>query len=317
MVGSRNLTKPVPKSVAIFGAGGRMGREVAAQIAYLAPGTGLRLLASSEQGAQGIREQSPGADVRVANYFDRASLTPALEGVEAVFVVTPPGLDEKAAMTNFVDAVKEADSAIQIIRLLGYAPEWNPKKYPWDTIKTGGEHFIAKEILEDSGLPVTYVNLGASLFDNMFFTLGGIRRERKLIWPQREVPMMDVRDLGAVIARLFLSDDARYVGSFLTINNGYDYLSTQQLAKAMSDAFLTPIAVETDRAAFLAEYGPLFTARFGAPDQAEILLDYFDWEHDNWLWQLNDTAERILGRKPTTLHSWLVEHRPVFLAPPA
>ena len=142
MVGSRNLTKPVPKSVAIFGAGGRMGREVAAQIAYLAPGTGLRLLASSEQGAQGIREQSPGADVRVANYFDRASLTPALEGVEAVFVVTPPGLDEKAAMTNFVDAVKEADSAIQIIRLLGYAPEWNPKKYPWDTIKTGGEHFI-------------------------------------------------------------------------------------------------------------------------------------------------------------------------------
>ena len=311
---TEKLLKPVPRSIAIFGAGGRMGREVAAQLSYLDPGITLRLIASSEEGAATLRGQQPGADIRVANYFDPATLGPALDGMEAIFVVTPPGLDERTAMTNLVDAVRAADSAIQIIRLVGYAPEWNPKKYPWDTIKTGGEHFIAREVLEDSDLPVTYVNLGASLFDNMFFTRGGIRREHKLIWPQREVPMMDVRDLGAVIARLFLSDDARYIGSFLTINNGYDYLSTQDLAKAMSDAFLTPISFETSREAFLAEYGPLFTARFGAPDQAEILLDYFDWEHDNWLWQLNDTAEKILGRRPTTLHSWLVEHRPVFLA---
>ena len=310
---SDTFLKPPLRSIAVFEAGGRMGRQVADYLAYAAPDIRLRLLTSSPGGVQALHEHHPDADVLPANYFDPASLAPALDGVEGVFVVTPPGLDERTAMGNLVDAARNAGGVTQIIRLVGYAPEWPPEKYPWDKLKTGGEHFIAKEILDKSGLPVTYVNLGASLMDNYFFTLGGIRKSRSLIWPERWVPFMDVRDLGEVIARLFLNNDRRLIGSFLTVNNGYDYLTTEQVAQVMSNAFLTPISAETSREGFLTEYGPIFQARFGAPDQAEILLDYFQWEHENWLWQLTDTAEKILGRRPNTLHNWLVEHRSAFL----
>lgn len=302
--------KPRPEVVAVFGAGGRMGREVADYLAYAASDIQLRWLASSEKGAAALRDQRPGADVRVADYFDPATLRPALEGVDSVFVVTPPGLDEQTAMTNLVEVLRDLGTTRQVIRLVGFAPEWNRNNYP---CRTGGEHFIAKDIFDNSGLPVTYVNLGASLMDNLFFALGGIQKSRTLIWPDRWVPLMDVRDLGEVIARLFLNDDIRLVGSFLTINNGYDYMTTAQLAEVMSNAFRTPIACETNREAFLAEYGPIFKERFGAPDQAEILLEHFEWEHANWTWQPNTTAETILGRKPNTLHNWLVEHKAAFL----
>lgn len=311
-LGSKFEKQPL-KSVAIFGAGGRMGREVADYLSFAAPDLELRLVASSPGTQEKIFRQFPERKVVIANYFDPASLETALAGVEGVFVVTPPGLDEKVAMTNLVTAIRKTGSVRQIIRLLGYAPEFSPKKYPWDKLKTGGEHFIAKEILDDSGLPVTFVNLGASLLDNFYFTRSALLRSRTLIWPQRSLPLMDVRDLGEVIARLFLDLDSRYIGTFMTLNNGYDYVTTAQMAETMSEAWRVPIAVETSREAFLAEYGPIFKNRFGHDGMAAALLDYFQWEHENWLWQINDTAERILKRKPNTLFNWLREHREAFV----
>lgn len=305
--------KPPLKSIAVFGAGGRMGREVADYLSFAAPEVKLRLIASSPGTQSKVAERFPQQEAIIANYFEPASLEAALAGVEGVFVVTPPGLDEKVGMTNLVAALKKTGSARQIIRLLGYQPEFSPKRYPWDKLKTGGEHFIAKEILDDSGLPVTFVNLGASLFDNFFFTRPALLRERKLIWPERLLPLMDVRDLGEVIARLFLEPDSRYIGMLMTLNNGYDYVTTAKMAETMSQAFRVPISLETSREAFLAEYGPIFKQRFGHEGMASALLDYFEWEHENWLWQINDTAERILGRKPNTLFNWLRENRREFL----
>ncbi|GGD74969.1 NmrA family NAD(P)-binding protein [Croceicoccus mobilis] len=301
------------RSVAIFGASGRMGREVADFLSYAAPDLELRLIASSASSQEKVAGQFPHAKVVNANYFDAPSLEGALAGVEGVFVVTPPGLDEKTAMPNVVAALKQAGSVRQVIRLLGYAPDYNPKKFPWGELKTGWEHWVAREIFDESGLPMTYVNLGATLFDNFYFTRPALVSQKKLIWPDRHLPMFDVRDLGEVVARLFLSPDQRYVGTSLTMNNGYDYVTTAQMAEAMSDAWRVRISVDTSREAFLKEYCPVFEQRFGHAGMAEGLLDYFEWEHENWLWQINDTAERILGRKPNTLFGWLREHKSDFV----
>lgn len=308
--------KAIPKTVAIFGAAGRMGRQIAEYLTYVAPEVRLRLLASSEGGLAVLRRRFLDGDLRVGNYLDPASLEPALDGMEGVFVVTPSGLDERHAMANFVGAVRRAGSATHIIRLVGYAPESSPDRIPADLKKMGGDgdqHYIAKEVLSASGLPITFLNLGASLMDNLLFTVGGIKRSRTLVWPQRSVPLMDVRDLGEVIARLFLSDDARHIGSFHTVNNGYDYPTTKQIAQTMSDVFLTKISNDPSWEGFLAEYGAMLNARGGRETEAEYRYKYFEYEDRNWLWTLNQFAETILGRRPNTLRSWLQEHRKHFL----
>ena len=54
-----SLIKPIPTSIAVFGAGGRMGVEVAAYLDYAQPGIRLRLLTSSEAEANRCGRASP------------------------------------------------------------------------------------------------------------------------------------------------------------------------------------------------------------------------------------------------------------------
>lgn len=309
-------TKKPPKCIAIFGAGGRMARHVVDYLRYKAPEIHLRLLASSEESKKVLQKRFPDGDIHVGNFLKRDTLDGALEGMEGVFVVTASGMNERLGMNNFVDAAKKAGAAKHIIRLVGFAPESNPKKLPARLLELGGDsdqHFTAKAILEESNLPVTYLNLNASLMENLLFTVGGIQRSHTLIWPMRDVPLMDGRDLGEVIARIFLSDDARHIGSFHTLNNGYDQPTTPEIAETMSEAFLTKITPEMSWEAFEKEYGAMIKARWGRDTEVEYRFKQFVYERENIIWCLNNLAEDILGRRATSLHSWLREHRHIFL----
>ena len=227
--------------------------------------------------------------------------------------MTPSGLDEHAAMTNFIDAAQKAGAATHIVRILGYAPDSTAESIP-EHLRDGDatQHYVAKDLLAKSGLPVTYLNVGASLMDNFLFTLPGIRSADTLIWPEREVPLIDVRDLGEAAARLLISDDRRHIGHFHTINNGYDYVTTSQVAEIMSDVFRRRIGHDGSWEAFNKEYGEMFTERAGRDTEAEYRYQYFEFEYHNWLWSRNDFAETLLGRRPNTFRSWLLEHRSFF-----
>ena len=168
---TNSLIKPIPTSIAVFGAGGRMGVEVAAYLDYAQPGIRLRLLTSSEAGGESLRARFPDREVVVADLLDRPSLDAALEGMQGIFLVTPSGLDEHAAMTNFIEAAQIAGAATHIVRILGYAPDSTAESIP-EHLRDGDatQHYVAKELLAKSGLPVTYLNVGASLMDNFLFT---------------------------------------------------------------------------------------------------------------------------------------------------
>ena len=60
-------------------------------------------------------------------------------------------------------------------------------------------------------------------------------------------------------------------------------------------------------------YGPIFEQRYGSSDKALALLDSFEWEHEHCVWELNQTAERILHRPPNTLFNWFREHKNLFI----
>jgi uncharacterized protein YbjT (DUF2867 family) len=309
--------KPIPKTIAVFGAGGRMGRPFAQYVRYAAPDVKLRLITSSPDKLDDVRKQFPGIEVIAASYTDRASLTPALAGIEGVFFVTPSGIDENVATGNFIEAVREAGTVKHIIRVIGYEPESTPERVPAKLAAMGGDgsqHYIAKRMLDKSGLPVTFLNCGASLMDNLLYTAPGIQRSRTLIWPQRWMPLIDPRDFAEVCARVLLSDDARHITQFHTVNNGQDQFTTTVVAEIMSDVFREKITHDGSKEGFLKEYGPVLEARQSREGEAEYRWDFFQYEYSNSIvWALNNFAERMLGRKPMTFRSWLMEHRHLFL----
>jgi uncharacterized protein YbjT (DUF2867 family) len=309
--------KPIPKSILIFGAADHIGGPLAAFLMREAPSIRLRLQTRSQIKAAALRSRFPSAEVVIADYGDAASLTKAVDGMEGVFVVTPGGLDERVSMTQLVTALKASGCLVQLLRILGLHPDENPQRIP-PAMRARGtgieiQHLVARNILDDSGLPVTHLNAGATYMDN-FIRLGqgeSVRRERKLIWPEHLVPWIDPRDIGEVAGRLLLSDNHRHIGQFHTMNNGQDLLRYREVAALMTELWHEPIAYDGSREAFFAEY----SARLGP--LCDLLWDYFQYEQDNEvIWARNDFVERTLGRKPKVLREWLAEHRDVLLGRP-
>lgn len=309
----KQFLKSPLRRIVIFGAAARGGGSVAAYLRYAAPHIPLRLVTSSAERLAALGTRFPGVEAVTANYYDPASLLKAFDNADGVFIITPTGLDEKMAMKNIIDAGKSTASLRHVIRIVGYEPEATIARIPEHLAGRTGDatqHFIAKSMLDESGLPVTFLNCGATLMDNFIWFRLPICRSDTLIYPPRYIPFLDVRDLGEVAARVFLSDDSRHIGQFHTVNNGYDQLTTPEIAHILSDVLHRNITYDTTREAFLREYGPFINAHGKRAGEAEYRWDFLAFEYQNAVvWALNNFAERMLGRRPTTLRSWFMEHR--------
>ncbi|KAK7440663.1 hypothetical protein CaCOL14_013019 [Colletotrichum acutatum] len=301
--------KPIPKSILIFGAAAHIGRPLAEFLTREAPAIKLRLATSSPGKKIQLQDAFPNAEVVEANYSDVTSLSAAVIDIEGVFVITPGGLSEEKAMTNLVTALKQAKNIIHIIRLMGVFPEISPSQIP-TTLGPGSlpiEHPIAKRILDASRLPVTYINSGATFMDNFWIQIKSVVAKKTLIWPEHRVPFVDPRDIAEVAGRLFLSNNAKHIGAFHTMNNGHDWLTFEEVAAMLSEVLCEPIAYDGSLEAFSAFYGSAM-----GPHLVQAMWNFFKYEeaHEE-LWSLNNFAERILGRKPTTVRDWLEEHKTV------
>lgn len=300
------FAKKIPQSILIFGAAAHIGRPLAEFLTSNAPSIQLFLATSKPKNRESLKISFPKAHIVDADYTDVSSLTTALDGIEGVFVVTPPGMSEKTAMTNLTTALKRSNSVVHIIRLVGVFPEFSPTRVP-KSLGPGSlpyEHPIAKSILDDSGLPVTYLNSGASFIDNLWLQIGPVLEKKTLIWPEHRVPFIDPRDIGEVAGKLFLSDNAKHIGAFHTMNNGQDWLTFKEVAAIMSEVLEQPIAHDGSYEAFAGVFGP----KLGRT--VDHLFAFFKFEEANEeIWALNNFVERILGRKPTSVRAWLLEHK--------
>lgn len=307
--------KTVPSSVLIFGARGHIGGPLAAFLGREAPAIHLRLASHDPERAAALQVQFPRAAVVVADYADRASLVRALDAIEGVFIVTPTNTEEATAMTNVVEALRATETRPHIVRLLGMQPESDPNRIPKalrdHRLGLPVQHPIAKKILDGSGLPVTYLNCGATFIDNFARWMApALRKRRTLVWPERLIPYIDPVDIAEVAARLFLSDNHRHIGQFHTMNNGQDILRFREVAELMSDVWGEAIAYDGSKEAFFSEYAAMGT------DRLQFLWDFFQYEQDNEeVWARNDFVERMIGRRPTTVREWLGANRSVLLGP--
>lgn len=304
--------KPIPKSVLIFGATGRVGGSLAEYLSREAPSVKLRLATSRASQSEALRSRFPAAEVVVADYCYAPSLRPAVADMEGVFVITNSGTDERLPMTNLISVLKESRALLHVVRLLGLQPEASALRIP-QALKEHGlglpvQHPIVKRRFDESALPVTYLNVGATFMDNFAWKTEGLRRTATLIWPERMVPFVAARDVGEVTAKLLMSDNHRHIGQFHTMNNGNDFMRFSDVAKLMSDVWGRKIAYDGSRESFFSAYSALGAKRL------QYLWEFFKYEADNEVvWALNDFAERMLGRKPLTLRQWLEQNQAAML----
>lgn len=311
------IPKTIPSSIGIFGASGHIGGPMARWLRYHAPQVALRLISSRPDKADRLRADFPDCAVALGDYGDLPSLTDAVAGLEGLFVVTTTRTREDVAMGNLVAALRRSGTLVQMIRLVGVFPDANPRRIP-EAIRSYGlglevQHQIARRLLDEAELPVTYLNIGASFIDNLLRQTRLVPG-RRIVWPERRVPFIDPRDIAEAAARILLSDNPRHIHQFHTINNGSDRLTMAEVVATLSDVLQCRIDYDPSRESFFSAMAPAVKAGAMPADFPDYLWNFFRYEDDNDVaWVLNDFLERTLGRKPVTVRNWIQEHRTILL----
>lgn len=304
------------RRILVFGAGGHIGGPAVEKIRRDSPDTTPRLVTSRSESVEALRARFPGAEVVVANYFDVGSLLAAFAEVDACFVVTPDFLDEEVAMTNVVAAARQHGTLRHLVRLvadpIGMTPDRVPAKLRGFGGGTAVQHLRAKEVLDRSRLPVTYLNNAAYFMDNFLtFFAPPIRRHRKLVVPRnRRMAFLDTTDTGECAAAVLLAGHDKHLGQIYHLDNGHDVWRFDEVAELASRALGVSIDYDGTDEGFEKYCGDAIRGYIGTPDAVEYYLEYFQFEQDNeTVWRKSDVVEFLTGRPAKRLADWLVEHR--------
>ena len=314
-------SKPVPTRIGIFGSNAHIGREVARELKRRAPAIKLRLFIRLAEYQPMMEKEFPNDEIVEANYFDLTSLESGFDGLQGLFLITKDFIDDSRAMNNVVAAARSVRSLVHIVRLIADPPGMTRDRVPNYLrdfgMGTAVQHLGAKEVLERSGLPITYINIAAYYFQNL--TQGfspSIRAERTLVVPKdRLMAHIDSADVGKCAAALLASDNHRHIGQTYHLNNGHDLMTFSELASLMSDILGETIHFDGSDEGYLRRNKDFLADFVGHPHAADYFLNYFQFEQDNEvIWGLSDIVERLTGQKAKKYADWLLENKEEILA---
>lgn len=225
--------------VAVTGATGAQGGATAR--ALLAAGHRVRALTRTpgSPAAQALR--ALGAEVRYADFDERASLDTALAGADAVFAVTTPFGTDTAAETRQGRTLVDAAAAARVGHVVFTSAAHADRG-------TGVPHYDSKadveRYLRASGVPWTVI-APAAFMDNYAggWTLDGLR-QGTFAWPMpsgRPLTLIPAEDIGAFAALAF-ERRGEFVGRRIDIAS--DVCTPARIADVLTAVTGVPITHE-------------------------------------------------------------------------
>lgn len=277
-------------SVLVTGASGRIGRAVVARLHE----AGARVRVLTRRAAD--VDFPPDVTVCEGDLADAASLKPALRGVEALFLFTPPqGHGALAALAR--EAGVQRGVLLSSIATQKADPRVNP---------IAARHAAAEQALLVSGLAWTLLRPDTFAANTLEWA-SGIRSTGVVRAPfgaSRRCPIHE-RDIAAMAALALLHPGHEGRAYWLT---GPALLSQIEQVQAIAVATGRPLRFEElSRAAALADMAQRMPLAV-----AERLLDYLEKSVASPPAVSTDVAQ-VLGREALTFATWAQDHRADFL----
>jgi uncharacterized protein YbjT (DUF2867 family) len=278
----------------ITGATGDVGARVVDSL--LALGERPRLFVRDE-----IKARSRFGDrvaVSVGDLADTASLESALEGVNALFLVTSgpriPDLDDAAATAAKAAGVRH------LVKLSSLDVEQN--------LAIGAWHERGEEAIRASGVPFTFLR-PSGFMANLFAWATSIKNEGlvRSSTGDGKRGFIHSDDIAAVATEIFRTGS--HVGESLPLT-GPEALSFSEVAIKIGTAIGRPLRYQpiSDE-----EAGSRYAAATGAPpEETEAHVCLWRAIREGRLATVTNWVERILGRKPISLDRWAEENAGAF-----
>ncbi|GAA1857540.1 SDR family oxidoreductase [Asanoa iriomotensis] len=276
-------------TILVTAANGMVSREV------------LRALAAADQEPVRALVREPAAVTKVAGVeyvagdLDRpATLGPAFEGVDKLWLLTPMGAQAPAQSSDLLWAARQAEVR-HVVRLSAIGAAHDAPT------RNGRLHALSDGELQESGIPWTILR-PTNFMQNM---LGSVAGEQMFgIYGEGRVGAIDVRDIAAVGAEILLAPE-RHAGKIYTLT-GPASVSLHEAAEEAGRALGRPV-----------KYVPAdpegvrdFLLQLGLPEwYAAMIADYRAAYGAGWGDFTNSHVADIIGRSPRSLAEFIHDHR--------
>lgn len=275
--------------IVITGATGNVGRPLVRMLSD----RGEQVTATAR--AISVADVPPGVTVRRVDLTVPSTVSPAIAGAEAVFLLTPADMhaEDGQAFRALIDAVRGAGVA-RVVLLSSQG------------VATGRHPAVLEDIVRQSGLGWTILRPGG-FASNALWWAEGVRRQRVIAAPFADVglPVIDPADIAAVAAVCLCRAGHESQTYVLT---GPEPITPRQQAAAISKALGgAPIEfVEQTRAQAMAEL-----QRVMPPVVAERTLDALGAPTPEEQ-QVPQDLPRVLGRNAAPFAQWVSRHVDAF-----
>jgi uncharacterized protein YbjT (DUF2867 family) len=283
--------------ILVTGATGAVGSAVVEHL--VADGQPVRALVRDPAKAAGVLPES--VELARGDLLDAASIGAALEGVDRMFLLSPP--DERMLdMEHNAVAAAKAANLRHLVKLSVMDADPAARSY------FARVHGQAEAAVRESGVPFTFLR-PTFFMQNLLGSAGMIKSQGAIYQPAGNgaAAYIDVEDIAAVGATVLTS--AGHEGKTYTLT-GPELLTFAQVAEILSRVLGKPVRYvdiprDTAKQAML---------QMGMPEwYAEAISQLMDDLRDGKMARVTRDVEDVTGRPPRTFEQFAIEHREAFV----
>jgi uncharacterized protein YbjT (DUF2867 family) len=235
----------------------------------------------------------------IADFADRVSLERALDGVDRVYLVCSPIPQLVELESNMVDACRQHGIRHLVLNSALGADTYDKSFPKW--------HHEVEEHLRASGIPATILRPESFMQNIPAFFANTINSQGAFYTAMGDalVGFVDMRDIGAVAAKILTSDG--HVGKTYTLT-GLELLNYSQVAAKLSQVLGRPVRyvaiTQQQLRQSLRDTGM-------PPWQVDALADLQAYYADGPGGKVTSDVRDVLGREPVRMDQFLRDYAPI------
>ncbi len=238
-----------------------------------------------------------GMQVVTGDFEDRSSLDAALDGVDAVFLVSPVHPDMRSRELNLARCAAQQPQPPHIVKIAGLGTRLD------SFVDSGRWHAEIERDITALELHATFLR-PLFFMQNLGFQAASMRDDGVLRGGVADaaVAMVDARDIAEVAAAVLVGGTA-VEGQAVTLTGDRSF-TYAEVAAAASAAFGREVTYERQTLAQVEQ----ILRKSGQPDwHVDILLQFNEAFIQGWGNEVSDVVRRVLERPARTLETYLAE----------
>ena len=299
--------------ILVTGATGTVGNEVVKQLTsslqLLSSGSRVRVAVHSKDKADRLREENKLVEIVYMDYNKPETIINAVNGIDKLFLLTLPRPNMPENTSSLIKEAKKNDVK-HVVKLSVLDAEAEPG------IMITRMHRQEEKIIEESGIPYTFLRAGAFMQNFINFFGQTIKTQNAIYLPvgDGKVSFVDVRDIAAVASEILLAKNNgtknyqqhEYKKYGITGNEALSYAQAAEVLSNVLGRRISYVNVTEEDARNAMKKMEMEDWLIDA------LLELYSVIRSGYASQSTTVVEQITGRKPISLEQFARDYATFF-----